>query len=121
MIINHLREGEIFVFGSNCEGRHGAGAAKQARKWGAEYGKASGRQGRTYAIITKDLRLGRRSIPMSRIQEQLLVLIEYASEHPNLNFLLTPIGCGLGGYQLSELEAILPPLPNNILPTWKLV
>tara|TARA_Y100000310_G_scaffold176646_1_gene176760 strand:- start:2240 stop:2605 length:366 start_codon:yes stop_codon:yes gene_type:complete len=121
MIINHLREDEIFVFGSNTQGRHGAGAARQALRWGAQYGVPSGIQGRTYAVVTKDLRLGRRSISMSRIQEQLLVLIEYASEHPNLNFLLTPIGCGLGGYQLSELEAILPPLPNNILPTWKLV
>jgi hypothetical protein len=53
-----LLQNEIFVFGSNTEGRHGAGAAKTAMVWGAEYGKNSGRQGQTYAIITKDLKTG---------------------------------------------------------------
>lgn len=47
----------IFVFGSNPEGRHGAGAAKTAReKFGAQYGQGEGLQGNSYAIPTKDLR-----------------------------------------------------------------
>lgn len=46
----------IFVFGSNTEGRHGAGAAKVAKDdFGAIYGQAEGLQGNAYAIITKDL------------------------------------------------------------------
>ena len=36
----------IFVFGSNPEGRHGAGAAKVARnQFGAIYGQGEGLQG----------------------------------------------------------------------------
>ena len=45
---------EIFVFGSNLAGRHGAGAAKEARlSWGAIYGQGVGLQGYSYAIPTK--------------------------------------------------------------------
>lgn len=48
----------IFVFGSNPEGRHGAGAAKVAvEKFGAIYGIGEGWQGNAYAIPTKDLRV----------------------------------------------------------------
>ena len=37
--INELKENEVFVFGSNPGGRHGAGTAKIAKeKFGAEYG-----------------------------------------------------------------------------------
>ena len=47
----------IFVFGSNPEGRHGAGAAKIAREqFGAKYGVGEGLTGNAYALPTKDLR-----------------------------------------------------------------
>jgi hypothetical protein len=53
--IKELKDGEIFVFGSNLAGTHGAGAAKQALKFGAVYGEGNGRCGwSTYAIPTKD-------------------------------------------------------------------
>ena len=53
----------IFVFGSNTEGRHGAGAALYARQHhGAIYGQARGLQGNSYAIVTKDLSLDRKSV-----------------------------------------------------------
>jgi exodeoxyribonuclease-5 len=46
----------IFVFGSNPEGRHGAGAAKTAvEKFGAKYRQGEGLQGNAYALPTKDL------------------------------------------------------------------
>ena len=52
-----LRPNQIYVFGSNTEGRHGKGSALIAlQEFGAKYGQASGMQGRSYAIITKDLR-----------------------------------------------------------------
>lgn len=45
--INDLKENEVFVFGSNPEGRHGAGTAKIAReKFGAEYGVGRGLTGK---------------------------------------------------------------------------
>ena len=47
----------IFVFGSNTEGKHGAGAAALAKsEFGAIQGQAEGLQGNSYAIITKDLK-----------------------------------------------------------------
>lgn len=51
MIITELKDNEVFVFGSNRAGRHGAGVAKTALKWGAVYGQG---EGQTYAIPTKD-------------------------------------------------------------------
>ena len=55
--IKELKENEIFVFGSNRQGRHGKGAALTARnKFGAIYGQSEGLQGQSYAIITKELR-----------------------------------------------------------------
>lgn len=47
----------IFVFGSNPEGRHGAGAAKVAREqFGAIYGQGEGLQGNAYALPTKRIK-----------------------------------------------------------------
>lgn len=56
--ITQLEPNYIFVFGSNPEGRHGAGAAKAALKFGAKYGIGRGLQGQTYALVTKNLREG---------------------------------------------------------------
>ena len=56
--ITKLEPNYIFVFGSNPEGRHGAGAAKTALKFGAKYGVGRGLQGQTYALVTKNLREG---------------------------------------------------------------
>lgn len=56
--ITKLESNYIFVFGSNPEGRHGAGAAKAALKFGAKYGIGRGLQGQTYALVTKNLKEG---------------------------------------------------------------
>lgn len=54
---------KIFVFGSNIDGRHGAGAAQTAlHNHGAIRGVAMGIQGNSYAIATKDLYKGKRSV-----------------------------------------------------------
>lgn len=58
-LIKSLKENEIFVFGSNPEGKHGAGTAKIAKeRYGAVYGKGRGLQGNSYALITKNLTPG---------------------------------------------------------------
>lgn len=81
----------IFVFGSNPEGRHGAGAAKVAReKFGAIYGCGEGIQGHAYAIPTKDLRVkenhGYRSISKEDIISSIRKFYAYAVQHPELDF-----------------------------------
>lgn len=40
--ITELHPHEVFVFGSNPQGRHGLGAAKAAMKFGEKYGKDVG-------------------------------------------------------------------------------
>ena len=86
-----LEPNTIFVFGSNPEGRHGAGAAKIAReKFGAIYGVGEGLQGNAYALPTKDLRVkennGYCSISKEQIIENIKKLYQCAKEHPELDF-----------------------------------
>ena len=57
-MITKLQSNERFVFGSNLAGRHGRGAALQARKqFGAEYGVGEGLTGQCYAFPTLDHKL----------------------------------------------------------------
>ena len=59
---------QIFVFGSNLAGRHGAGSAKEAvAKYGAIYGCGEGLQGESYGIPTKDKQL--RILPLAVIEQ----------------------------------------------------
>lgn len=110
----------IFVFGSNLAGRHGAGAAKHALQYhGATYGRGIGIQGNSYAIPTKDCNL--RTLPLNKIKHHVSNFIAFAKVHPELNFKLTRIGCGLAGYTDQEITALLPSsLPQNVLvpPEW---
>lgn len=114
--IESLQSHQVFVFGSNRQGRHGAGAAKQAMQFGAEYGNSQGIQGQAYAIVTKDLNLGARSVSLSEIEAQIRQLLNYARSHPNQEFLVTRIGCGLGGYHDHEIAALWSEklIPENV-------
>jgi len=118
-MITVLEPDQVFVFGSNTQGRHGKGAAKQALQFGAEYSKAYGRQGQTYAIVTKELRKTMPPITLEAIHTQLELLAEVAECNPQNEFLLTPVGTGLGGFTLRQLEDILPDFQDNVTLTWR--
>lgn len=119
MNITHLKSNQIFVFGSNLAGRHGKGAALVARqRFGAQYGVGQGPTGHCYAIPTKDYNI--RTLPIDSIKYYLEQFVEYAKQHPELEFLLTPVGTGLAGYSISDLESILPELPTNVIKTWNI-
>tara|TARA_B100000929_G_C15414877_1_gene389302 strand:+ start:214 stop:777 length:564 start_codon:yes stop_codon:yes gene_type:complete len=84
----------IWVFGSNLAGRHGAGYALYCRiHHGAIYGQGIGLQGDSYAIPTKDRAL--KLLSLERIQEFVEDFMHFALEHPELEFNVSPIGCGL--------------------------
>ena len=103
---------EIMVFGSNEAGIHGAGAAKFAmRHFGAEYGKGIGHVGRSYAIPTKDKRI--RTLSIGMIAGYVNDFIKYAKQHPELTFQVTQIGCGLAGYEASEIAPLFKDAPSN--------
>lgn len=102
----------IFVFGSNLAGRHGKGAALYARlHHGAIYGQGVGRQGNSYAIPTKDERL--RTLDLVTIDGYVEAFLEYAEAHPELEFQVTAIGCGLAGYKPRNIAPMFLGAPDN--------
>ena len=122
-LIDKLRPNQVFVFGSNTEGRHGAGAAKTAKdKFGAIYGQAEGPQGQSYAIITKDLTKDDKKHP-SRTKEQIIEqihkLYEYAKANPNKEFLVaySSTGRNLNYYTNQEMAEMFAneEIPSNIV------
>ena len=108
--IHSLGTKEVFVFGSNLAGIHGAGAAKKALEFGAVMGKGVGFKGRTYAIPTKNENI--RTMPVEAIEPYVKQFIDYASKNQHLTFLVTQIGCGLAGY---SPEDIAPLFENALL------
>lgn len=105
----------IFVFGSNREGRHGAGAARYAlRERGAVYGQAEGLQGTSYAIVTKELRRGRAPVTMADVQAGVERFLAFARRHPELAFEVTPIGCGLAGFRAVDIAPLFAAAPANV-------
>lgn len=112
--ITSLEPNQIFVFGSNLAGRHGAGAALDARKlFGAIIGIGQGPQGQSYAIPTKDHHLQVLLLP--DIQKHVTEFLAYARLHPELEFLVTPIGTGLAGYSVKQIRPLFgESLPANV-------
>lgn len=101
--ITKLQPNHIFVFGSNPQGRHGAGAAKAALQFGAQYGVGRGLAGQTYAIVTKNLKAGftekatgityetegYNSVSFEQIQDNIAQMYDVARANPNLLFIVT--------------------------------
>ena len=120
-MIQNLAPNQVFVFGSNTQGRHGKGAALTAKnKFGAIYGQAEGPQGQSYAIITKDLTKNTHpSRTPEQIKEQVHNLYEYARENPDKEFLVAYSGKGtnLNAYSNQEMADMFgsEPIPNNIV------
>lgn len=138
--ISELKENQIFVFGSNPEGRHGAGAARSALSFGAKYGIGRGISGNSYAIPTKNLKegffekeknityskSGYRSLSKEQIISNILDLYEYAEKNQELEFMITYQYTtyingspkfslnGYSSYEIMELFVLCDP-PNNII------
>jgi hypothetical protein len=113
--ISSLKKNQIFVFGSNEAGVHGAGAAKLAhQKFGAVYGVGFGLQGKSYAIPTKDLEI--RTLPLDKIGFYIQSFLTEVMEYPDNEFLVTKIGCGLAGYSELEIASLFKnkTIPANV-------
>lgn len=106
----------IFVFGSNRQGRHGAGAALYAAQHhGAIYGQARGRQGNSYAVVTKELRADKPPVSVAEIAGGVNALLRYARDHRQLRFKVTPIGCGLAGFRPEQIAPLFADRPRNVI------
>ena len=98
--ITELRPDEVFVFGSNLEGMHGGGAAYLAfKQFGAVMGCGVGLRGQSYAIPT--MQGG-----VETIKPYVDEFIAFATDHPDLFFYVTRIGCGIAGFREKEIAPL---------------
>lgn len=102
--IQKLAPHEIFVFGSNEAGIHGAGAAFTALDFGAEIGVGFGLKGQTFAIPTKDKKL--EVLPLENIAEYVDLFYSQIKTMTDKHFLVTAIGTGLAGYSARDIAPL---------------
>lgn len=114
-----MNDGEVFTFGSNVRGCHAGGAARYAHdNLGAIWGQGEGLQGKCYAIPTME--------GIESMKAAIDRFTEFAGQHPELKFYVTPIACGIAGYSPEEIAPMFYDavgLPNVYLPLsfWKVI
>ena len=97
--VDSLLPNEVFVFGSNASGFHAGGAAALAmNRFGAIWGQGEGLQGQSYAIPTME--------GLDKMKAAIERFAQYATEHKELRFLVTRIGCGIAGYTAREIAPL---------------
>lgn len=107
---NTLLPHEIFVFGSNLKGVHGAGAARYAMdNFGAVLGVGEGFTGQCYALPTKDEDIQTRDLLL--ITKSVIRLYQSVVSHPDRFFIITAVGCGLAGLKAEDIA----PMFRNFL------
>ncbi|QZI90363.1 hypothetical protein MYOV003v1_p0039 [Vibrio phage 207E48.1] len=132
--ITKLPPKHVFVFGSNPEGRHGAGAAKAAIAFGAKLGQGRGMQGNAYGLVTKNLTAGYteqladgeihyptegwQSVSADNICKNIAELYAEAKRKPDLKFIIGYMNDGnnLNGYSSAEMFWMFTriPVPANV-------
>jgi hypothetical protein len=99
---NTLKENEVFIFGSNLAGVHGAGAALHAKNnFGAVQGVGEGLTGQCYALPTKNKNI--EILPLTEINKAVQTLREFISNNGDKFFIITAVGCGLAGYKPKDI------------------
>jgi len=102
-----LQQNDVFVFGSNADGQHGGGAARFAHDhFGAVWGEGHGHHGQTYAIDTMS--------GLDVLAAEAQTFLAYARAHPELRFLLTPVGCGIAGFAPADVAPMFADAPENV-------
>ena len=140
--IRTLAPNEVFVFGSNPQGFHGAGAAgfasfgKSGNVWrnegyelhpvgwlgrwnvkGQGEGFQRGREGASYALPTVSRAGQKRSLKPAEISAGIKRLYEFARQHPEMEFLVAQDAeVGLNGYSPGEMAKMFrcEEIPANI-------
>lgn len=104
---------DIFVFGSNLAGIHGAGSALHAKRFhGAVEGVGEGLTGAAYAIPTKSAKLN--TLTLAQIALHVKRFLDYAREHPEMRFTVVAIGCGLAGYTPEQIAPMFRVAASNV-------
>jgi hypothetical protein len=106
--ITELKPHEVFVFGSNASGQHGAGAARTAyEKFGAVWGEGHGLHGQSYGIDTMS--------GFPTIEREVAEFLHFATAHTELTFLVTKIGTGIAGYTVDQIAPLFASAPENVV------
>ncbi len=104
---------DIFVFGSNLAGIHGAGAARTAfKEFGAMYGVGFGLEGNTFAIPTKDREI--ETLPIKNVARYISLFLHYSWFSPH-TFYVTRIGCGLAGFEDKDIAPFFRGAKKNCI------
>lgn len=97
---------QIYVFGSDADGKHNGGCALKALAYhGAIYGRAEGLQGNAYAIPTM-------RVPLAYMCQAVARFCQFALSHPEYYFTVTAIGCGHAGYTPELMAPLFAPVRN---------
>ncbi len=116
----------ILVFGSNVDGWHGGGVALIAKeKWGAIYRNPFGRQGLSFAIRTKDLKVKvHPSVSAYEIIDDINALYVHAAQNVHENFIVpyTAVGLNLNFYSPQDMANMFTAagklnggIPDNVI------
>jgi hypothetical protein len=116
-MISSLKPNEFIVVGTNESGHHYGGSAKQAfddfgALWGNGYGPLGGQ---SYGIVTLNTRM--EQVSLDYIGQQALLLSVIAKENPDKIFYLTPVGCGIANFKISDIEQLFKDMPKNVIKT----
>jgi hypothetical protein len=102
----------IFVFGSNQAGIHGGGAARFAvLNHGAIFYQGERLQGMSYALPTMDKEL--QPLPLEEVRASINRFLEFAIAHPELEFHVTAVGCGIAGFTREQIIPMFAGAPRN--------
>lgn len=113
-MITKLNPNERFVFGSNLAGNHAGGAARQANEqFEAEIGIGEGLTGKCYAFPTLDENFQRLSY--EQLVQSRDVFYRCTKAHPDLEFLMTPVGTGIAGYRTEVMKSLFSHPPENVV------
>lgn len=117
----HLPDDDrVFVFGSNLLGIHGAGAARYAYDYlGAIWGDEEGIMGNSYALPT--CYQPAEPVTLDELGVYVSNFLEYARKHPELTFFVSEVGCGLAGFNPTEVIPFFVGAPSNcdLPPSWR--
>ena len=103
---------EIFVFGSNLSGIHGAGAAKRAYMYhAAVWGQGEGLHGDSYALPTKGHNIT--FMPIGEVVQYVEKFLRFAAHCTECRFKVTRVGCGLAGFKDEEIAPLFRDAPAN--------
>lgn len=109
----NLKPNQIFVFGTDRNGSQKYGAAGMAaRRFGAQIGVAEGKTGNCYALPTK-------GFTIAELNDAVVRFKDFVDNNPQFSYLITPVGCGHAGLNVSEVSKIFAPFvvyKNVMLP-----